>query len=70
MVASVRSVAHGPGFGTPAALFRVSEPQGLFCYPYDVAFDGQRILALVPASVAGDAASLRVVVNWDARAEP
>jgi hypothetical protein len=28
--------------------------------------DGQKILALVPTQVAGDAASLNVIVNWDA----
>jgi Tol biopolymer transport system component len=70
MTASVRSVAEGLEFRTPAALFRISEPQGMFSYPYDVAPDGQRILALVPARVAGDTASLTVVVNWDAKSKP
>jgi len=35
-----------------------------------VAPDGQRILALVPAQVAGDNASLTVVINWDAKPKP
>src|SRR4029077_16637431 len=63
MVAAIRNAARGLEFGTPAALFRISEPQGQFSYAYDVAPDGQRILALVPARVTGDAASLTVVVN-------
>jgi len=66
MAVSIRNVARGLEFGTPAALFRISEPQGQFSYAYDVAPDGQRILALVPRQVAGDSASLTVVVNWDA----
>jgi hypothetical protein len=70
MVASIRNVARGLELGTPAALFRVSEPQGQFSYAYDVAPDGQRILALVPAQVAGDNASLTVVINWDAKPKP
>jgi len=70
MVASIRKAASGPEFGTPAALFRVSEPQGQFSYAYDVAPDGQRILALVPAQIAGDNASLTVVINWDAKPKP
>jgi len=70
MVASIRNVTRGLEFGTPAALFRVSEPQGQFSYAYDVAPDGQRILALVPAQVAGDNASLTVVINWDAKPKP
>ena len=70
MVASVRTVSNGLEFGTPAALFRVPEPMGMYSYPYDVASDGQRILALVPSKVAGDSASLNVLVNWDARPRP
>lgn len=70
MVASVRTVSNGLQFGAPAALFRVPEPAGLFAYPYDVAPDGRRILALVPSKVAGDGASLNVLVNWDAKAKP
>ncbi len=70
MTALVRNAARGLEFGTPAALFRISEPQGQFSYAYDVAPDGQRILALVPAQVAGDRASLTVVINWDAKPKP
>lgn len=70
MVASVRNVPGGLEFGTPVALFRTSEPQGQFSYPYDVSSDGQKILALVPGEVAGDAASLSVIVNWDANPKP
>ena len=69
-VVSVRNVPQGLEFGKPAALFRVSEPQGMFSYPYDVAADGQGILALVPVQVAGGAASLTVLVNWDAQPKP
>jgi eukaryotic-like serine/threonine-protein kinase len=65
MVVSIRNVARGLEFGTPVALFRISEPQGQFSYAYDVAPDGQRVLALVPRQVAGDSASLSVAVNWD-----
>ena len=70
MVAAVRNVPGGLEFGTPAALFRTSEPQGQFSYPYDVSSDGQKILALVPGEVAGDAASLSVIVNWDTKSKP
>jgi serine/threonine protein kinase len=70
MVASVRNAPGGLEFGTPAALFRTSEPQGQFSYPYDVSSDGQRILALVPREVAGDSASLFVIVNWDTKSKP
>jgi serine/threonine protein kinase len=70
MVASVRIGLHGLEFGTPAALFRVPEPVGMFAYSYDVAPDGRRILALVPSKVAGDSASLTVLVNWDSKIKP
>jgi eukaryotic-like serine/threonine-protein kinase len=67
MVTPVRTAVHGLEFGTPAALFRVSEPIGMFAYPYDVAPDRKRILALVPSKVGGDSPSLTVLVNWDAK---
>ena len=70
MVAPVRTVSHGLEFGPPAALFRVSEPQGMFAYPYDVASDGRRILALVPSKLGGDSPSLTVLVNWDPNTKP
>jgi len=69
-VTSVRTVSHGLEFGTPAALFRVSEPPGMFAYPYDVDSDGQRILALVPSRAAEDSTSLTVLANWDAIPKP
>ena len=55
---------------TPTALFGVSEPQGVFSYRYDVSSDDQRVLALVPGQVAGDAASLSLIINWDAKFGP
>jgi dipeptidyl aminopeptidase/acylaminoacyl peptidase len=66
MATPVRQAAKGLEFGTPSPLFRVSEAQGIFSYPYDLSPDGQKILALVPTQVARDAASLNVIVNWDA----
>jgi len=70
MVASVRNVPQSLEFRTPSALFRVSEPQGIVCYPYDVAADGQRILTLVPSKAGGDSPSLTVLVNWEAQQKP
>jgi Tol biopolymer transport system component len=66
MVAPVRQASQGLEFGTPAALFRISEPQGIYSYPYDLSADGQRILTLVPGHLAGDVASLNVILNWGA----
>ena len=70
MVASVREAPQGLEFGAPSALFRISEPQGIVCYPYDVGPDGQRILALVPSTLGGERPSLTVLVNWDKKAKP
>jgi len=70
MVASVRNGLHGLEFGTPASLFRVPESVGMFAYPYDVAPDGKRILALVPSKADTDIPSLIVLVNWDAKPRP
>jgi Tol biopolymer transport system component len=70
MVTPVRTDAHGLQFGTSASLFRVPEPLGIFAYPYDVAPDGKRILAIVPSKVGGDSPSLTVLVNWDAKSAP
>jgi eukaryotic-like serine/threonine-protein kinase len=70
MVASVRRAPQGLGFGTPTPLFRVPEPIGMFAYPYDVAPDGKRILALMPSKGSGDSPSLTVLVNWDAKSHP
>ena len=70
MVASVRTTPQGLEFGTPASLFRVPEPVGMFAYPYDVAADGKRILTLMPSKVSGDSPSLTILVNWDAKPHP
>jgi eukaryotic-like serine/threonine-protein kinase len=67
MVTSIREVPYGLEFGTPSALFQISEPQGIVCYPYDIEYDGQRILTLVPSRVGGESPSLSVLVNWDAK---
>jgi Tol biopolymer transport system component len=63
MVASVRSVGRGLEFGKPEALFRITEPSGAHTYPYDVAPDGQRILALTNGS-EDNSSSLTVLMNW------
>jgi Tol biopolymer transport system component len=67
MVTSIREVPYGLEFGTPSALFRISEPQGIVCYPYDIESDGQKILTLAPSKVGGESPSLSVLVNWDAK---
>jgi dipeptidyl aminopeptidase/acylaminoacyl peptidase len=70
MVASVREGPTDLEFGTPTALSRISEAQGIVCYPYDVASDGQRILTLVPSKVGRDSGSLTVLVNWEPKPRP
>jgi len=70
MVAPVRTVSHGLEFGPPTALFRLSEPSGMFAYPYDVDLDGRRILALLRSRVGGDNPSITVLVDWDAKPRP
>jgi len=65
MVTSVRHARNGLEFGTSSALFRISEPQGIVCYPYDVAADGQGILTLMRSKGDRDSRSLTVLVNWD-----
>jgi serine/threonine protein kinase/Tol biopolymer transport system component len=70
MVASVQASKHGLEFSTPAPLFRVWYPAGMFAYPYDVAPDGQRILALMPSKAAEDNPSLNVLINWDSKTKP
>src|SRR5215472_2984238 len=67
MVASVQYGSHGLEFDTPVPLFRVWYPSGMFAYPYDIAADSQRILALMPSKVSEGIASLTVLVNWDAK---
>jgi Tol biopolymer transport system component len=66
MAASVRSVAQGLEFGTPAALFPTVPPTGISAYPYDVSPDGQKILALAPAAGEAGASLLTVLINWQA----
>jgi hypothetical protein len=39
---------------------------GSFAYPYDIAPDGQRILALAPVRSGRDSTSLTVLMNWEA----
>jgi hypothetical protein len=48
-------------------LFRIIEPLGATAYAYDVASDGQRILALAPIQ---SAVTLTVLVNWQAGLKP
>ena len=64
---SVRSVRQGLKTGAPAMLFRIIEPLGATAYAYDVASDGQRILALAPIQ---SAVTLTVLVNWQAGLKP
>ena len=64
MAVSVVSAGDGLKFGTPVSLLPIVEPLGTFAYPYDVAPDGQKILALTPSS--GAVAPLMVIVNWEA----
>ena len=67
MVASVQSESRALDFGTPTALFHISEPAGMFAFPYDVAPNGKEILSLVPNKGAADRPSLTVVMNWDSK---
>jgi hypothetical protein len=70
MVAPVRQPVQAIEFGRPVPLFHIPEAQGIFSYSYDLSPDGQKILALVPGQVAGDTASLNVIVNWGAKQKP
>jgi Tol biopolymer transport system component len=63
---ALRSTRQGLEFAPATPLFRVVEPLGTFAYPYDVAPDGQRILALSPIGTGNAAAPLTVLVNWEA----
>jgi Tol biopolymer transport system component len=67
MAASVHAGPQGLEFGVPVALLRLGEPLGNFAFPYDVAPDGQRILALTPGGGPGDAATLTVLLNWESK---
>ena len=66
MAVSVATVAEGLQFGSPAALMQLAEPLGRFTYPYDVAPNGDKILALTPAASEHNATPLTVIVNWEA----
>ena len=66
MSASVQPAGQGLEFGSPAALFRLVEPQGVAAYTYDVSPDGKRILALAPSQGTSDIAPLTVLMNWQA----
>jgi Tol biopolymer transport system component/predicted Ser/Thr protein kinase len=63
MVASVQPGKNGLEFGSPTALFRISEPIGPHLYSYDVTADGQRILALTPETLEASK-PLTVLMNW------
>jgi hypothetical protein len=62
----VTTLAEGLEFGTPVALMQIVEPLGRFAYPYDVAPNGQKILAVTPAGTEHNATPLTVIVNWEA----
>ena len=66
MAVSVAKVAERLRFGTPVALMQIGEPLGRFTYPYDVAPNGEKVLALTPAGSEHDAMPLTVIVNWEA----
>lgn len=51
-------------FGVSVPLFPIVEPLGTYAYPYDVAPDSQKILALTPS--VSELAPLTVIVNWEA----
>ena len=65
MAVPVASAGDQLTMGTPVPLFKIVEPLGTFAYPYDVAPDGQKILAMTPTSTEG-ARALTVLVNWEA----
>ena len=67
MSTSVQLASQTPEIGNPVALFRIAEPLGAFAYPYDVAQDGQRILALGSGGGDQDVRPSTVLVNWAAR---
>jgi serine/threonine protein kinase len=62
-IASVplRQAKNGFEFGEPSAIVRGVEPTGPFAFPYDVAPDGKRVLALAPSS---GPSAMTVVINW------
>jgi hypothetical protein len=50
MAVSVRAFGQGLEFGQPSSLIQITEPTGSSAYPYDIAPDGQKILAMAPVS--------------------
>ncbi len=66
MAVSVATGAEGLEFGTPVALMHIAQPLGTFAYPYDVAPNGEKILALTPAGSEHNVIPLTVIVNWEA----
>ena len=66
MAVPVATGAGGLEFGAPVALMQIAEPLGRFTYPYDVAPNGEKILALTPAGTEHNATPLTVIVNWEA----
>jgi hypothetical protein len=67
MSVAVTAVADELKFGTPVGLMPIVEPLGRFAYPYDVASNGEKILALTPAGSEQNVIPLTVIVNWEAR---
>jgi Tol biopolymer transport system component len=67
MAIPVRPAPQGLDFGSVVALpVPVVISGGAFAFAYDVAPDGQRILALVPVRGGRDSTSLTVLMNWEA----
>jgi Tol biopolymer transport system component len=65
MAVPVRPAPQGLDLGAAAVLpVTVVISGGAFAYSYDVAPDGQRILALVPGRGGRDSTSLTVLMNW------
>ena len=67
MAVSVTASANGLTFGPPAGLMPIVEPLGRFTYPYDVASNGEKILALAPGGSEDNVIPLTVIVNWESR---
>jgi Tol biopolymer transport system component len=67
MAVAVRPAQQGLDFGAATALpVTLVISGGSFAYPYDIARDGQRILALAPVRGGRDSTSLTVLMNWEA----
>ena len=45
---------------------QITDPLGMFAYPYDVGPNGDKILALTPAGSEHNVIPLTVIVNWEA----